>query len=128
MSLLITDIADHLATSGVGTVGTDIFIGQQPPRSNDCITLYEKNGNEPSGYVPLKKPTIQVIVRNASYATGRAKAETVFDALHRQGNLTLGDNHAYFILATSDVGYIGRDENRRHEWSLNFRLETRDDS
>lgn len=123
MSILAKELAAYLATvSGVGAVGTDIFIGRQPETPNDCITVLETGGQEPSAYTPLSKPTVQIIVRNTSYEAGRTKAATVFDALHQKANSDLGENYVYYVLAIADVGYLDQDENDRHEWSMNFRM------
>lgn len=125
MSNLAKEIAAWLQTQTLGTVGTDIFVGSQPAAPDACVTVIETSGIAPSGYVPLKKPTVQVLVRSADYATGKTKADAVFDALHQLANIDLGSFYVYYVLATSGMGSIGRDENQRHEWSGNFRLETR---
>lgn len=126
---LIAEIADYLETQGHGTVATDIFIGPQPSSPNDCITLIQRAGLAPDEDIDeITFPTLQIIVRNASYESGETKAANVFGELKATRNTDLGDFHAFYILATSDVGYIGRDENERHEWSMNFRLGVRDDS
>lgn len=121
----IEEIAAKLQTAGVGTVATDIFIGDQPPSPDNLVLLVETSGQEPNKEIPITKPTFQVIIRNSSYGAGRAKATSAFNALHQLANADLGDNYVFYVLATSDVGYIGRDENNRHEWSINFRAERR---
>lgn len=125
MSILATELADYLATHSVGTVGTDIFIGRQPATPNSCVTVIETGGQAPSGYTPLSRPTVQVIVRDPSYETGRAKADAVFAALHQLANRDLGSHFIYFVLSIADIGYLERDENERHEWSMNFRMARR---
>jgi len=125
--LLIQEVAEYLENASVGTRGTDIFVSSLPESPDNCIALFENSGVEANKYVPLENPSFQVLIRNTSYATGRAKAEDVKDVFLRKNNveLTTGGTHALFIHPVADVGYIGRDKNDRHEWSINFNMRIR---
>ena len=127
MARLIDDVAAYLQAQSVGTVGTDIFKGTLPDSPDNCVAVYETGGPAPQKYLPINKPTFQILVRNKSYALGRDKLEAVRTALHRKSNLSLvsGQTFAYYILANSEGGHIGRDEAGRDEFSINFVAETR---
>lgn len=127
MARLIDDLGTYLQTQSIGTLGTDLFQGHLPDTPDNCVAIFETGGPAPNKDLPLNKPTFQVIVRNASYATGRDKLEAIRTALHRKSNLSLvsGQTFAYYILAQSEGGHIGRDANGRDEFSMNFQAVTR---
>lgn len=118
-------IADKLQVLTIGTVGTDIFVSAMPPTIDNVIGVYDSNGFAPDPYLPIRQPGFQIVIRNTSYATGKAKLDTVRDALHKLANLTQSGVYFYNILAMADGGYIGRDEQNRHEFSINFKCQVR---
>jgi len=122
MSIIIDDIADYLEDQSVGTVGTNIFVGQQPDSPANCVTIIDTGGLRPDIDLPTKKPTFQVLVRNTDYATGAAKLTSVRNALHNRYNETLVENGNYFysINAITEGGHIGKDDIGHDEFSMNF--------
>jgi hypothetical protein len=118
-------IADKAAALTLGAVGTDIFVSALPPTPDACFAVYDTEGTEPDSYLPVRNPTFQILVRNTSYALGKAKIDAIREALHKLANFTSDSVYFYAVLATSDGGYIGKDENGRHEFSINFRCKTR---
>lgn len=127
MSIIIDDIADFLEDNSIGTVGTDIFVGQQPDSPANCVTILDTGGLRPDIDLPTKKPTFQVLVRNSNYANGAAKLSAIRDILHRKYNATLvgGGNYFYSINAISEGGHIGQDDIGNDEFSMNFEAWTR---
>lgn len=118
---MLDDIAAKLAAESVGTVGTDIFIGVMPDTPDDCLVLNEYGGEAPDligTYV--ERPNCQVRVRNDEYTTGRAKCASVIEALHTLGDTTLSGTRYLWVQARQSPIYLGRDEKKRHEWSVNF--------
>ena len=93
MTLTVDDVADYLASGGVGTVGTDIFESgffdsAGPPATPDAqVAIYEYQGDAPEQVLgpanasPLLYPRVQVVARAATYAAARAKAQAVYDRL-----------------------------------------------
>lgn len=127
MSIIIDDIADFLEDEGIGTVGTNIFVGQQPDSPANCITVIDTGGQRPDIDLPTKRPTFQVLVRNTDYALGAAKLLEVRNALHNNYNATLVENGNYFysINAITEGGHIGKDDIGNDEFSINFEAWTR---
>lgn len=125
--MIISEIANYLATQGVGTVGTDLFYAYLPSNLDDGIVVLDTGGNTPDAYIPTKEPTFQVFIRSSSYATGKAKLDLVRTALHQIKNTVLGSGttYFYFILAQAEGGHLGRTENGLDEFSINFRARTR---
>lgn len=123
-TLLIDEIAQLAEDEGLGTVDDDIFIGNLPHDTDDCIMFRETSGFPPDMYVPLREPTFQCIVRNRSYNAGREIAENVLEAFTRLANLeiTTGGTYAYYLHPQTDIAYLAMDMQKRHEWSMNFSL------
>lgn len=123
---LIDDVASYLQTEGLGTVGTNIFKSYLPETSTGTIlAVLDTGGTEPDRYLPTYEPTFQVYIMAENYSDGKAKLDAVRTALHQQANVTLGSTYFYFIMAISEGGHIGRNENGKDEFSINFQCRTR---
>lgn len=133
MADFLDEIADYLASGGIGTVPTPsvagtIFTGELPPEPEDCIAVLGRDGTMPQSSLTipdLKFPGFQVLVRNADYDTGWAKLQAVRTRLHGKIGLQLA---SYFVLrmhANSEGGSIGKDDIGRQEFSINFQTEYR---
>lgn len=127
MSLLLDDLGVYLQAQSIGTVGTDLFKGILPESPDDCISIDQSGGVEPDRELPLEKPTIQVLVRNDDYATGLTKAKAIYDLLHRAGHdngaepvLKVGGVDVMDIFAMQEPFHLGKDENERDLFTLNF--------
>lgn len=121
---MIDDIADYLEDQGRGTVGTSIFVGYMPPDING-IAVLDTGGSQPDKYIPTKEPTFQIFIRSTNYDTGKTLLEAVRSDLHRKANITLGETFFYFILALSEGGHLGREENGKDIFSMNFQARLR---
>jgi hypothetical protein len=123
--MLIDDVASYLQTSGLGTVGTNIFKSYLPDSVDDALVVLDTGGMMPDSYLPTKEPTIEVLIRASSYSDGRDKLDLVRAALHRNDNITMGSTYFYFIHALSEGGHLGRNERGLDEFSINFHCRTR---
>lgn len=124
----IDTVATYLQAAGIGTLGTNLFKGHMPDSPQDAIALFDTGGVAPYVDLPTKKPTFQVLIRNASYLAGQTKLETIRAALHQKMetnlNVTSGTYFLYIFLI-SEGGAIGKDANGLDLFSVNFRAETR---
>lgn len=123
--MLVDDIASHLQTAGVGTVGTDIFKGHIPDDDasssyNDCIALFPHGGDPPELVGGLENPRLTVRVRNTSYSAGMSKANAVMVALHTLNEKTLNGHRYLFVRAVSSLTHLGRDHRGRNLFSIDF--------
>lgn len=95
---------------------TSLYIGTYPS-SPDAITALYRSGGLPRGLTASKmeQPTFQVRVRDSSYASGEARCDAIKDLLHNYvgGKFLL-------IQQDGDILSLGRDQNGRTEWSMNF--------
>ncbi|MBU1110783.1 minor capsid protein [Patescibacteria group bacterium] len=127
MSHLIDNIADYLASNGVGTVATNIFVGTLPDSPDTCIAVLDTGGSQPDQYIPTKEPTFQILIRSTDYDLGKTKLDLIRSLLHQKSNLQFvtGGQYCYFVLALSEGGHIGRDLNGFDMFSINFQTRTR---
>lgn len=125
--IFIEQVATYLQAQGIGTIATDIFIGNMPDTPNNCIAVINTGGLAPSMYIPDKRPTFQVLVRNTDYEAGEIKLSAIRTALHQLANESLvsGQTFVYYIFLNAEGGHIGKDVNGRDEWSINFNCKTR---
>lgn len=89
-ALLSDGIADYLATLGIGTVGTSIFVNKLPAVDN-CIAIFDTGGEPSDTRQGIDYPTIQVRVKNTSIATAYKNLMTIYDKIHMLHNITLGN-------------------------------------
>jgi hypothetical protein len=114
-------IADKLEDAGVGTVGTNIFIGTLPDENNNCLAVIDTGGMESDHDVPIAEFTFQVLIRNSVYSDGRDLIDDVYNALNQVANVTLDSTYVYTIIAVNPGAHIGRDDAGRDMFSINFK-------
>lgn len=127
--MLLDDIGSKLQTAGLGTVGTDIFLGFLPTAPDTCIGILETAGLTPertmgnAGVPLLERPGFQVICRGArdEYETTRAKANAVFRELGSTSGVETINSVRYLdFYALSSVYNMGGDENERPHLACNY--------
>ena len=119
---MLAEIGAYLATKNVGTVGTDIFLGQMPDQPDNCIALFEYAGSPPDLHWNGEYPGLQVRVRNKSYAAARSKIREVMAALHGLHEQTLSGTRYLLIKARGSPEILKRDASNRIELVLNFEI------
>lgn len=123
--MLADDITQYMATNGIGTLATDLFEGNLPDSPDSAVVVIETGGTQPERELPFKSPTFQVYIRNQGYSAGRTKLDAVRALLHAIQNQTIGSTYFYYIFAISEGGHVGRDDNSRDLFSINFQCKTR---
>jgi hypothetical protein len=127
--MLSENVATYLENNGIGTKGTDIFIGAMPDTQDDAVLIEDTGGVEPDRYVEVKKNTIQSTIRDVSYKTGYEKTDSIYHLLHRKYDptvLEIGGVDVMLIEALSEPTYIGKDENGRFMFTINSVIWFRD--
>jgi len=127
MAVVIDDVAQYLADNSIGTLGTNLFKSFVPSSPDSCVTVLDTGGTKPDMDLPTKSPTFQIYIRSTSYSAGKSKLDSVRALLHQVANENLVANQTYFyyILALAEGGHLGRDENGRDLFSINFQALTR---
>lgn len=122
MNAPVEDIKDMLEAGTSLVFQTDLFIGLGPTSPDNYVALRDSGGRPPVAQYTYRYPTVQVYVRNNSYESGQAQAEVVMQCLHAIANETWNAVRYIQVLASSEILYLGDDENDRAEFSLNFEI------
>lgn len=123
--MLVDDITAQLVSDGVGTLGTDLFETFLPGEIDNGFVVIETGGMEPDKELGIHTPTFQVLIRSKSYSNGRNRLTSVYNSLHQIYNKQIGGTYFFFILAQTEGGHIGRDDNGRDQFSINFHCKTK---
>jgi len=116
---LLEEVVAYLATEGLGTFGTDIFIGYEPVSPMNTITLYPTGGPKIGAEVDRDTPTMQVRVRNESYQGGWSVAWNAFTLLDTTTNFLATLKGRCFATQSQPV-YMGRGENDEYIFLQDF--------
>lgn len=123
-------LRDLLVAAGIGTFeaasGWGIWIGKEPKQPDQAVVIARTGGLPPDPKWLLDYPTYQIRVRGAkgNYAQALSKAEDIKDVLLGIDSQDINGDRLVSVTMTSDIGFIGYDENDRPHFSLNFRLIT----
>ncbi|MEW6661965.1 MAG: minor capsid protein [Bacillota bacterium] len=117
-------VIHHIQTAGIAAFGQNMFANEYPSKAPDsCLLVIDTGGLEPSLYLPVSNPTIQVLSRAPKYPEAEAKIRQVFNLFHgptARHNYWLGDYYVFRSHAVQEPGFIGPDEKGRDEVSVNF--------
>ena len=127
MSSTLQEIGALLATAGVGTVGTSLFLGYMPDQPDACGAIYEYGGERAElGFgvpgVQFENPSVQVVFRAGpqEYAAPRALAETAFRELAEVQATTLSGTRYLIVRPKQSPFEMKRDEAERVYIACNF--------
>lgn len=112
----------HVATSG-----WQLETGAMPDDPDDVIMFTDTVGIEPNPKWLLDFPFVQVMVRGGvgTYLDTFREAKAVKDILLGITSFTTSDgDRLVSVTQNGDLGFIGRDENMRPMFTINFRLIT----
>lgn len=127
------NIAEFLQTSGVNTLGTDMFVGSAPEdislESLTIITLYDTGTIFSNPKFQRDEITIQILVKGpepnidaSAYKTAYNKCLAVRDVLLGAANQTLDSATYTAFNQTSGITYLNQDSRGRPTFSMNYRI------
>lgn len=121
-----SDLLKALLTTHVGVSGWQLEIGMMPDSPDIVIGLIDTPGigQDPNPKWLLDYPSCQVMVRGAAsgYLAVRDEARAVKDILLGITSQDVLGDRVVAINMQGDVGFIGRDEDMRPLFALNFAL------
>jgi hypothetical protein len=120
---LLTDIANYIDAQTTLTKGTDLFIGTLPANIDNCVGIFQSGGIEPTTYLDIIKPTLQVLVRNTNYETAQTTSYTIYNLLHQIYCPAVGTTEIYTVFALQEPTDIGEDETGRAVFTCNYVFE-----
>jgi hypothetical protein len=113
-------LVEYLEENSIGTVGTDIFIGELPLDKSDIIALVYSPSPDPDKAIPYFNQAIDIWARFKSYDEGYNKLKAIFDLLHRAENYDLEGFHVYLSYSRGMIEDLDRDAERRHLFKLSL--------
>ena len=119
----LSDIAAYIDANTSLTIGTTLFIGTLPANIDNWVGIFQTGGIEPTTYLDIIKPTLQVLVRNTNYETAQQLSYEVYDALHQLYGQTMGSTEIYTVFAIQEPTDIGEDETGRAIFTCNYVFE-----
>lgn len=132
MATVAEDIADKLQALGLGTVGTDIFIGVFPEVPDAITAVMETGGTAPEfgfGTPGLKyeSPSLQIVCRGekGDYATPRSRIELAYYGLPQIQGATVGSHYYHMIKPSQSPFPLRRDDDERVLMVFNVTCEVR---
>jgi hypothetical protein len=102
----------YLSTKGFN----NIYLGSMPDIDN-CVGLFETTGCAPDVSFTndvIEQRGLQIIVRNKSYLEGQTTINNIYNQLIKEKDLEV------IYVAQHSPFSIGKDENNRNEFSVNF--------
>lgn len=135
--MILDEIAQYLHYQGIVTfdpdgVTGDCFISTLPSSPDECVAVYPSGGSQADGKLGYDTPSVQLIVRGTmDPRPALNRAQQIYDTLHGFSHGTFLQNGIWVLNCVgtqSGPAHIGRDQNGRNEYSLNFDLEIRNQS
>jgi hypothetical protein len=125
--LLLDEIGAYLVAQGIGTLGTDLFLGEIPPKAPDAaVGLIETGGRAPEhtfgsavGAPAWESPSLQVLARAKTYVAARNKAHDIYKKLDGLSNTTLSGVFYLSVFAIQSPFALGRDDADRELIAFN---------
>jgi len=119
---MLSDIGNYLQVQGIGTLGTNIFLGMIPDKPDNCIVLFEYAGSPPDLHWNGEYPGLQVQVRSTSYPTARCTIGNIVNILHGMSEQKLNGIRFLLIQAQGNPEVLKRDDKGRVVLFVNFRI------
>lgn len=116
------DIKDYIEDNTDLVFGTDLFVAAEPKDKDNVVTIYDTGGFDADPKFALDSPTIQIRVKNNIYKTGYLVCEDIKNQLLYFTKQSINDSEYIGIWQQGDITPIGRDENNRFIFTMNFRL------
>lgn len=99
-------------------------VGDLPSTATNAVAIMLFNGAANQEYFQFEavyQPVVKIVVRNVSYETAQQQVLVVKDTLHRHS-----DDFFMSILMQSYPMYLGRDEQKLHEFQIVFNIQVKE--
>lgn len=124
---MLKQICDWLDAQSTFTCGTTLQVGHREQNAPDrCVTVQETGGGDTNFDLhDMEWIMIQVVARGETYFNARDDARTIHELLHGAAGVDIGSSPLFYrvtITAVNPPQYIGQDDERRYEFSTNYRV------
>lgn len=101
-------------------------IGDLPSTTKDAVAIMEYDGYDSTEYLGMKtsvfQPVVKIVARTGDYSRGSSWVDDIAEQLHKYSD----DDFLSIMLVGTPV-YLGRDEQKLHEFQVTFRTQVRSD-
>jgi Bacteriophage minor capsid protein len=127
MATMILAASTSLKLGGSTGSKTPVFLSRIPPdQVSLSVGVYEAGGPPPQyvyGGITFERPSVQVLVRAASYEAGRNLADTIYQYLSTVTNSTVSSTLYVSVTPQQSPFDAGYDANDRRLISCNYIIE-----
>ena len=105
-----------------------LFIGNEPAKPVNCVTLFDTSGFGPDLALETQgydRPAIQIRIRNTRYTTAMGLAEEIKDALHGRSHETWNGTLYTVIQCVGSPALLDFDDNGNCRIVLNVNAQRR---
>jgi hypothetical protein len=125
--MVVEEIAAHINSLGLATLGTDLFMHVSPDEPDELTVVTEYAGDEPDFVqdalvADTENSRIQVAVRSTQPEVGRLLAEQIYQAMMGIRNDMLSGTRILWCRPSDTPAMIGRDDSGRFLTTVNFRV------
>lgn len=123
------DICSILAAASLGlTFGTNMFVGLEPDSPDTCVTVFDTPGYPPELTLNPEdsnfyRPSVQVRVRAAGYATAYELAKDIMVELHGMNHEEWGSMTYEAIKCSQEPFLLDYDTKNRPRFVANFDIQ-----
>lgn len=125
---MIKSLCQYIETSiPTFAIGVKLQVAHRELTAPDrCTVVQETGGGDTNFYVhDMEWVMVQVVARALTYFEARADARAIHALLHGAAGIEFGISPVFYratITAVAVPQYIGQDEERRYEFSTNYRV------
>ena len=123
------DIATILEAETEMVLGTDLFIGKELSKPDNCVTIFDISG-EPADIAldgsSYQKPSIQLRIRNNNQLVASTLCQTLLGILDGLGNVVVGTTTYMIIYCSSGPALLDWDANERIRFIINFNIKRKE--
>lgn len=105
-----------------------LVIGDLPSTKDVVVGIMEYDGATSTEYFgevnkSMFNPIVKIVIRHSSYLEGQSWAEEVKNTLHRYHNKDIG---IYSCIMIGNPVYLGRSEQKLHEFQITFNISVKE--
>ncbi len=128
VSVDIMSILESDSSLGISS-GFNAFIGREPVKPNNCITIFDTPGRTAATVAEKGSEyfyeTAQIRIRNASYETGYSIAKTIADYLNGIAHITEDSTVYELITVNNGPFFLEYDDNENVKFIINLEIQRR---
>ncbi len=128
---MLRNIAKDISTL-LQVITNNVFVDEMPDDMNNVITVYHSGGNKSNYYFgnerQIENPSIQVRVRHTNRKDALDWCYQIKNILDGKSNFFINNNHYILVTLSSDILNLGRDNQGRVHYSVNFAVQVKRNS